>query len=546
MQKKLISLGFILAWLTIFSFSLTVDAQTATPPPALDLIYTVLPGDTLFRIAGRFNTTYPELARANGITYPAQIYAGQQLRIPGAAGTLPSVPPTQTAHTPSTTTTYTVARGDTLYRVALKNNTSVQQLITLNNLRNPNIIYVGQNLIIPISTTPTETSVPLSSASGNMPIVTFADGYSFDYGIQAYVEDQNAQVVVSEIKVLGMRWVKIQVLWHDIEQTKGQPDFTALDRIVDTLKANNLNVLFTVTSAPVWARSSTDENGPPDNFSDYGLFMTTLAQHYAGRVQAYEIWHEPNLRREWHSTLHDISASSYIELLRVGYYAIKSADPDSVVVSAGLAPTGYNDGFNAANDRLFLRELYASGLAEVSDAIGSHPKGWANPPDSVCCSAPVGVTTHYQDPSFYFLNTLNDYRQIMVENNDGTTPIWVTEFGWGTSEDTDPPPEWNIFVSYTTLGEQAIYITRAFEVGAELGYVGPMFLYNLNGCLPQLPSIESCYYSLLDLETSPRPSFMAVQQLTPDSAATVQPEVTTEVISPTLIPQSTPETTASG
>jgi hypothetical protein len=222
-------------------------------------------------------------------------------------------------------------------------------------------------------------------------------------------------------------------------------------------------------------------------------------------VQAYEIWHEPNLRREWNSTIHTISADSYGELLRVAYSAVKSADPGAVVVSAGLAPTGYNDGVNAINDRLFLRGLYAAGLAANSDAVGAHPKGWANPPDSVCCSASIGVTTHYQDPSFYFLNTLNDYRQIMVENNDSSTPIWATEFGWGTGEDTDPPSETNIFVSYTTLGEQAIYVPRAFEVGEELGFIGPMFLYNLNGCLAQLPSIESCYYSLLNPEGAQRP-----------------------------------------
>lgn len=548
MQRRRVMLGLVMAWILILALSFTVDAQTATPTSSSDLIYTVRPGDTLFRIAGRFNMTYPELARANGITNPAQIYAGQQLRIPGVGGvSLTPISPTQSVPPAASTTIYTVVRGDTLYRIALKYNTNTQQLITLNSLTNPNIIYIGQNLIVPTGTGITATTVPAQSGETASTPSTLTAGYGFDYGIQVYFAGQDSQTLVNKVTALGMSWVKLQVLWHDVEPTKGQLDFAALDVIVDALEANDLNILLTVTSAPTWARVSTDENGPPDNFADFGAFMTALAQHYTARAQAYEIWHEPNLRREWNSTVHAISANNYIELLRVGYNAVKVTDPQAVVISAGLAPTGYNDGVNAINDRLFLRGLYAAGLSAVSDAVGAHPKGWANPPDSVCCSASVGVTTHYQDPSFYFLNTLNDYRQIMVENNDGSTPVWVTEFGWGTSEDTDPPSETNIFVSYTTLGEQAVYTSRAFELGAELGFVGPMFLYNLNGCLAQLPSIESCYYSLLGPEESTRPVVLAVQEgLNSSAEQTPQPEVTFEAAPDTPAPMITPEATTSG
>ncbi len=519
-RRRAIARWTITLWLTMLSVSLSVLAQSPTATPAVDTIYTVRQGDTLFRIAGRFGTTYQALAAANNIVNPAQIFAGQQLRIPGRPTTQsPAVPvphPTTVATEPDTpTVTYTVIRGDTLQRIALKHNTTVQQLIALNNLRNPNVIYIGQELNVPAIT----AAAPEATTTG----------YGFDYGIQVYVFDQTAPALAETAASLGMRWIKLEINWRDLEPAKGEPSFTALDAVVDTLKAANFNLLFTVTSAPAWARASTDEDGPPDNFADYGLFVSLLAQRYAGRVQAYEIWNEPNLRREWNSTIHSISATSYIELLRVGYTAIKAADPSAVVVSAGLAPTGYNDGVNAINDRLFLRGLYTAGLASTSDAVGAHPQGWANPPDALCCAPAVGVETHYQDPSFYFLNTLNDYRQIMVDNQDGGTAIWVTEFGWGTSEDADPPSETNIFVSYTSLEEQASYLPRGFELGAELGFVGPMFLYNLNGCQAQLPSIESCYYSLIGPDGIPRPAFAAVQQqfnraapvieITPESSA---------------------------
>ncbi|NWG15095.1 MAG: LysM peptidoglycan-binding domain-containing protein [Chloroflexi bacterium] len=459
--------------ITIYPLVATASVvQQEKPTPAIqdEQIYIVRPGDTLFRIAGRFGTTYPRLAEANGITNPAMIYVGQRLRIPGV---------------PAATVTPTPVAGGGL--------------------------------------------LP------DMPTIS-TTGYGFDYGIQVYSAGQDIRSLTDTAASLGMRWVRVVVNWRDFEPVKGQIDFSDLDKIVDEMNATEFNVLLTVTAAPAWARTSTDEDGPPDNFADYGIFMGALAQHYAGRVRAYEIWNEPNLRREWNSTIHSIGAASYIELLRVGYAAIKAADSYAIVVSGGLSPTGFNDGVNAINDRLFLRDLYRAGLAATSDAIGAHPRGWANPPDSVCCSPAIGVISHYEDPSFYFLNTLRDYRQIIVESGDSTTAIWVTEFGWGTSEDTDPPSETQVFVSYTSLEQQAAYIPRALELGAELGYIGPMFLHNLNGCQAQPADTEACYYSLIGPDGKPRPAFAAVQQqLNP--TATEQPSPTSEA---------TPQATAAG
>lgn len=464
---------FITAVMTIYPMVTTAfvfQQGLPTPAPQDELIYIVRPGDTLFRIAGRFGTTYRRLAEANGITNPAIIYVGQRLRIPGVPGAAPTPMPAD-----------------------------------------------DESGLLPHAPTLTTT------------------GYGFDHGIQIYPDGQDIRALADTAASLGMGWVRIVVRWRDFEPIKGEIDFRDLDNAVDEMNANGTKVLFTVTAAPSWARTSTDEDGPPDNFADYGIFMGALAQRYTGRAQAYEIWNEPNLRREWNSTIHSIGAASYIELLRVGYAAVKAADPYAVVVSGGLAPTGYNDGVNAINDRLFLRDLYRAGLAATSDAIGAHPRGWANPPDSLCCSPAIGVTSHYEDASFYFLNTLRDYRQIIVESGDANTAIWVTAFGWGTSEDTDLPSQTHVFVSYTSLDEQAAYVPRAFELGAELGFVGPMFLYNLNGCQAQLPDAEACYYGLIGPDGEPRPVFFAVQQRLNPAAA--QP-------SPTPMPEVTPEATA--
>ncbi len=98
--------------------------------------YVVQPGDTLFSIARSFGLTVQQIAAANGITNPALIYAGQVLVIPGGSGS------------GSETVTYTVQPGDTLFFIALRYGTTVNALANLNGLTNPDVLYVGQVLVI--------------------------------------------------------------------------------------------------------------------------------------------------------------------------------------------------------------------------------------------------------------------------------------------------------------------------------------------------------------------------------------------------------------
>lgn len=100
----------------------------------LELVeYTVRSGNTLFGIAQFFQTTVEEILRYNNIQNPSQLYVGQVLSIP--AGSAPN-------------RYYSVRPGDTLWSIAQRTNTSVRQLTDLNGLRNPNIIYPGQILIV--------------------------------------------------------------------------------------------------------------------------------------------------------------------------------------------------------------------------------------------------------------------------------------------------------------------------------------------------------------------------------------------------------------
>jgi hypothetical protein len=355
-----------------------------------------------------------------------------------------------------------------------------------------------------------QPTVPAAPTPGT-PVNT-ASNVGFAYGIQIHLPNQNVPLVIQSATALGVTWIKQQIEWSLYEPVAGTINWDPIDEMVNAAETANLNLLLSVTAAPDWARDSSQEKGPPSDYNTYASFVGQLAARYAGKVDAYEIWNEQNLRREWNSSK-GISAASYVELLRLAYAAIKQADSKAVVITGGLAPTGYNDGVNAIDDRVYLRQMYAAGVADYSDAIGAHPNGWANPPDSTCCRNNRPAVPGWDDhPSFFFKQTLADYRQIMVQSGDSGTYIWPTEFGWGSNDglNVQPPTDFG-FVAFTSLDEQSAYILRGFQLGREMGYVGPMFLWNLNFCSVVGVTGEQCFWSLLDPAGNPRPAYLALR-----------------------------------
>lgn len=104
--------------------------------------YTVQRGDTLSEIASRYGTTVQEIVDINNITNPNIIYPGQELRIL----TNSTVTGQETRGTGSIT--YTVQRGNTLSQIASAYGVTVEHIVELNNIQDPNLIYPNEKLRI--------------------------------------------------------------------------------------------------------------------------------------------------------------------------------------------------------------------------------------------------------------------------------------------------------------------------------------------------------------------------------------------------------------
>lgn len=98
-----------------------------------EIEYQVKVGDTLSKIASLYHMTYQELASYNHLSNPNQIYPNQIIKIPN-----------QTLNSKY----YQVKKGDNLSKIAKENNTTVEKLVKINTIKNPNLIYVGQKIRI--------------------------------------------------------------------------------------------------------------------------------------------------------------------------------------------------------------------------------------------------------------------------------------------------------------------------------------------------------------------------------------------------------------
>ncbi len=120
---------------------IVVGSYPPPQPPPQPTYYIVRYGDTLASIARRFGTTWTAIAQANNIYNPNRIYAGMYLIIP--SGT----PPTPQ---PPTIIQYYVRPGDTLASIAREFGTTWTAIAQYNNISNPNLIYWGMLLNIPV------------------------------------------------------------------------------------------------------------------------------------------------------------------------------------------------------------------------------------------------------------------------------------------------------------------------------------------------------------------------------------------------------------
>ena len=350
------------------------------------------------------------------------------------------------------------------------------------------------------------------------------DNDSFQLGIQVQMnpDPEVYRIWMGEVRdKLKLNWIKQQVRWENIEPQPGQYEWGGLDVAFDLASEYGIKVMVSVVTAPEWARepgAPLDKVGPPADPQTYANFLTTLLRRYPNKIHAVEVWNEMNIDREWGS-VRGLSASAYVNMLRVAYNAIKAVDPGIIVISGALSPTGYNDGVGAYDDFVYMDMLIQAGMLETTDCVGAHHNGYNIGPNVPWNNVPNDPTARFRGPfdnphhSWSFYSTLNGYAQ-KIQQAGSDKPLCITEFGWASTEGLGGTPRAFEFADDNTLEEQAQYFKEAIQLMQDWGFVWLAFIWNLNyGAQTGWdPTNDNVPYSLLRPEWRPAPAYEAIAE----------------------------------
>ena len=313
-------------------------------------------------------------------------------------------------------------------------------------------------------------------------------GVMFHCGWTDYTDAQRA-AVLDKLRAAGVKWVRIDIGWSSLQEvgrfqlSKWYVD--VIDRCANMARARGISVLGILLRTPAWANGGKDVNTPPLDNSDFAWIAQWAADHFRGRIAAWEIWNEPDPAQaswSWAGT-----PAQYVQLLKAAYPAIKRGDPNALVVFGGTS----------SNDESFIAAAYANGAAGSFDVMATHPY------QAVANAAPEYVG----DGRNWWFARLGAVRKLMVRNGDADKPIWFTEFGWSSHENWNGAPNWQLGV---TPDQQGQYLVRAIQyTKVHYPYVSNMFWYgerNRTGT-----DAQNANYGLLTNDLSEKPAYRALK-----------------------------------
>jgi hypothetical protein len=334
------------------------------------------------------------------------------------------------------------------------------------------------------------------------------------YGINTFLEqevdDWKIHRTLRLISEAGFTWIRQEFPWEDIEiegkgifldRRHGQEvsSWQKYDHIVQLTQEYGIQIIARLDNPPAWSRREGDEAGtlaPPDDYSDYGDFVYAVVDRYKGRIKYYQIWNEPNIYPEWGEA--PVDPEGYTDLLKVGYERAKEADPDCVVLSAGLAPTTERTERNL-EDLVFLQRMYDAGAGDYFDILSVQGYGlWNGPTDRRA----------YPDRANFSRVLL--IRELMVRNGDAHKPIWASEVGWNAL-----PRDFEGFPYYGRVSErlQAEYAVGAYErAEREWPWMGVMSYWFFKRPSDHEKNQAFYYFRMMEPDFYPYPVYFALKE----------------------------------
>jgi hypothetical protein len=268
---------------------------------------------------------------------------------------------------------------------------------------------------------------PLAPTPGPHPTFGFNDDWT-----QPRALDNLDQAVA-----IGANAARFNVTWESVERSRDSYWWDTYDDTIEKMLAEGVRPVLILGSAPCWAQDDPSRCSPvgsprDSEIGEYAEFAALAAKRYP-RALAIEVWNEPNWTHFWTPRP---DPARYSRLVRAAAAAVHATGTGVPVLVAGNAPlaNSSDDGRKVAYAE-FLRRVYEAGGIGQADAVAHH--------------------VYFGAVDDFVLNMRQQIarlRGVMAAHGDGGMPIWITEMGIASDEETNPQGQGPLLAElYTTL-----------------------------------------------------------------------------------------------
>jgi hypothetical protein len=300
---------------------------------------------------------------------------------------------------------------------------------------------------------------------------------------------------------LNLGWERIIFYWSQLQRSGPDDEwniFHVEDGWLADAAANGRQVVGLIENTPAWATDGTPGIGVPrgldlpidDPNNLWAQFVRKLVQRYAGRVDHWIIWNEPDIEPPDDGVQFAGSVADYYQLVKVAYLVAKQENPNAVIHLAGL--TYYHD---IVHKRVPYLQRYLDEARQDPSAAANH--------------AYFDVATLH---IYFNSDSVYDITQTIagiLGRNRLSQPIWINETNAAPS--VDPLNPWLNPTRIVSLDQQADFIVHSFALSLAAGAqrVAVYKLVDIPAYDPGFPA-----FGLIRADGTHRPAYAALKMIT--------------------------------
>ena len=337
---------------------------------------------------------------------------------------------------------------------------------------------------------------------GDAPGSPKAPAPSFALGVVANTQDEDTAAEHDSVRRLGVRWLREELRWSEIEPRRGTFDDRRYDRLVTLAARRGIRILPLLYLTPGWL--SPEPRGLPPSLSAWGRYVEHVVRRYGpggtfwrthpeldGRLamRTFEVWNEPYLA---YFSTGGIRPARYAQLVRSSIEAGRRAKADVAFLAS--METEYHD--DAGTPRNWAQDVFAAdpGLGKLLGGVAVHPYSQVGPADR-------------SGPRRSQFARIEDILTTIRRNKVTTrAPLWITELGWSTCSARPACVDRDDQRRYWA---DALRLTRE---GTLRPAVGGLFVYSLHDLGAAEPDDPLGSFGLLGPDGSRKPAWDVVRE----------------------------------